>query len=53
MNKETTGRVQDRNKGKINPRTGQEDPEEGVEVQFYSFLNLWARWGWVTPGPGM
>jgi hypothetical protein len=41
-------------KGKVRPRTGHEGPEEGVEVQLYSFLNLSARWGWMgnaTPRP--
>jgi hypothetical protein len=40
-------------KGKVNPRTGHEGPEGGVEVEPYSFFNLSARWGgWSTPRPG-
>ena len=35
-------------KGKVQPRTGHEDPEGGGEVELYSFFNLGARLGWVV-----
>jgi hypothetical protein len=39
-------------KGKVHPRTGQEGPEGGVEVELYPFFNLGARWGGrSTPRP--
>ena len=41
-------------KGKVRPRTRREGPQEGVEVQLYSFFNLGDRWGWMfnaTPRP--
>ena len=44
-------------KGRDHPRTGHEGPDAGgggAEVEFYSFFNLGARWGWVvnaTPRP--
>jgi hypothetical protein len=42
-------------KGKVHPRTVHARmPIRGIEVKFYSFFNLGARWGWVvnaTPCP--
>ena len=32
-----------KDKGKVHPVTGHEEPE--VEVELYSFFNLGARWG--------
>jgi hypothetical protein len=42
-----------KSEGEFHPRTVHEDPEEGIEVQPYSFFNLGAGWGgWSRPRPG-
>jgi hypothetical protein len=31
----------------VHPRTGHDSPEEGEEIDLYSFFNLGGRWWWV------